>query len=222
MKNLRIYLIGLPSIILLLVLFLWYQSSQSGEALVLEPIHLSETVTSQEETALDDELENKKPEESQTIYVDLKGAVRYPNVYALPIGSRLFDVIEMAGGLLPEAATQHLNQSLLLSDQLLIYIYSMEEVEASQMTEVNPAELPMVSGPELVEASTNTSDGLININQATVGELMTLPGIGPKKAEAIIQYRSERGSFASTEAIMEVSGIGQKTYEQLASLITVD
>lgn len=221
MKNLRNYLIVLPTLLLLLVLFKWYQSNQSSNALMLDPVFLSETVSSQEEVASEVDSEAEEAVGTQMIYVDLKGAIRYPNVYAIPLGSRLFDVIEMAGGLLPDAATQHLNQSLLLSDQSLIYIYSLEEVAAYQIEEVDLSERPLIIQAQPSETD-ELSNGLVNINQATLVELMTLPGIGPKKAEAILQYRSEHGSFASPEALMEVSGIGQKTYEQLATLIMVD
>lgn len=222
MNKLRHYLIILPTLLLLVVSFMWYQASQRSDALIVEPVLLGETSVSQSLVDQETLLAKDETDENQLIYVDVKGAVRYPNVYALPLGSRLFDAIEKAGGLLPEAATQHLNQSLLLSDQMLIYIYTVSEMEESQLTPSESDELPLVSGPQLSQTPAETEAGRVNINQATVAELMTLPGIGPKKAEAIIQYRSEHGSFATPEALMEVSGIGQKTYEQLASLIAVD
>lgn len=222
MKNIRIFLIVLSTLLLLLVLFKWYQSNQTTNTLMLDPIFLSETISSQEVVTSEGDSESEEAGRTQMIYVDLKGAIRYPNVYAIPLGSRLFDVIEMAGGLLPDAATQHLNQSLLLSDQSLIYIYSLEEVEAYQIEEMDLSELPLINPVQPGETTDEPLNSLVNINQATLEELMTLPSIGPKKAEAILQYRSEHGSFASSEALKEVSGIGQKTYEQLASLITVD
>lgn len=216
MKNLRNYLFAIPSILLIVVIFLWFQASQPSDALILEPFLLGETEGGEiyeEETVEEEEAASK-----QMIYVDLKGAVRYPNVYSLPMGSRLFDVIELAGGLLPNAATQQLNQSLLLSDQLLIYIYSLEEMASEKAEEpLVEHEMPVMSSPEM-----EASNDLVNINQATEVELMTLPGIGPKKADAIIQFRTDHGSFESPEAIMEVSGIGQKTYEQLSPYIRVD
>lgn len=221
MKNLRNYLLAIPSILLIVVIFLWFQASQPSDALILDPFLLGEIQGGEVEGGEVYEEEIEEGEEAaskQMIYVDLKGAVRYPNVYSLPIGSRLFDVIELAGGLLPNAATQQLNQSLLLSDQLLIYIYSLEEITSEKAEEpLAEYEMPIMSSPEM-EASNN----LVNINQATEVELMTLPGIGPKKADAIIQFRTDHGSFESPEAIMEVSGIGQKTYEQLSPYIRVD
>ncbi len=221
MKNLRNYLLAIPSILLIVVIFLWFQASQPSDALILDPFLLGEIQGGEVEGGEVYEEEIEEGEEAaskQMIYVDLKGAVRYPNVYSLPIGSRLFDVIELAGGLLPNAATQQLNQSLLLSDQLLIYIYSLEEITSEKAEEpLAEYEMPIMSSPEM-----EASNDLVNINQATEVELMTLPGIGPKKADAIIQFRTDHGSFESPEAIMEVSGIGQKTYEQLSPYIRVD
>ena len=219
MKNIRPYLIAVPSILCLFVLFLWYQSNSATDDLFLEPAMLTGQMT--EEALASESVERTEfiEVESQMIYVDIKGAVLYPNVYALPLGSRLFDVIEMAGGLLPTAATQTLNQSLLLTDQLLIYIYSLDEMNSAQSL---AGELPLLSGPEVTEATNDSGKQTININQANAVELMTLPGIGPQKAEAILQYRQEYGSFETIEAILKVSGIGKKTYEQLSLLIAVD
>ena len=218
MKNLRSYLLGIPSILLIVVIFLWFKASQPSDALILEPFLLAEEQGGETDSGEIYEEGSEEVANMQMIYVDLKGAVRYPNVYSLPIGSRLFDVIELAGGLLPNAATQQLNQSLLLSDQLLIYIYSLDEINSEKAEEpLVEHEMVIISSPE-----TETSNDLVNINQATAVELMTLPGIGPKKADAIIQFRTDHGSFASPEAIMEVSGIGQKTYEQLSTYIRVD
>lgn len=219
MKNIRPYLIAVPSILCFFVLFLWYQSSKVTEELFLEPVLLTGQMAEGELDLESEESIESVDVESQMIYVDIKGAVLYPNVYALPLGSRLFDVIEMAGGLLPTAATQTLNQSLLLTDQLLIYIYSLDEMESAQS---QLGELPLLSGPEVTEATNDSGKQTININQANAAELMTLPGIGPQKAEAILQYRQEYGSFETIEAIMKVSGIGKKTYEQLSLLIAVD
>ncbi|MDM5208543.1 ComEA family DNA-binding protein [Cytobacillus kochii] len=66
------------------------------------------------------------------------------------------------------------------------------------------------------------NDGKINLNQATVEQLETLPGIGPSKAEDILSYREEVGSFKAIEDLKEVSGIGEKTFEKLKNLISVD
>ena len=64
-------------------------------------------------------------------------------------------------------------------------------------------------------------DGKVNINQASKEELMTLPGIGEVKADAIIQYRTEQGKFASIEEIKNISGIKDGVFEKMKDKITV-
>ncbi|MCW6675173.1 ComEA family DNA-binding protein [Aerococcaceae bacterium NML171108] len=155
-----------------------------------------------------DSSEEKAPD---IIYVDIKGAVKQPNVYALPSGSRLFDLIELAGGFLPEAETSVVNQAQLLNDQMLIYIHTQDEWAESGQVIIMPTH----------SDTTNEGFGLVNLNTANVSELQTLPGIGASKAEAIVAYRTENGSFQSIEELQQVKGIGGKTYEQLAPLITV-
>lgn len=155
---------------------------------------------------------------NQQIYVDIKGAVNHPDMYILPVGSRVYDVIEKAGGVTPEAATDYINQAKLLEDQMLIYIQTQEEIDQGEPQNNIISEHGVVQGGQGVE---ETSSPLVNINEAMAEELMLLPNIGQKKAEAIIQFRQEEGSFTIKEDIMNVSGIGVKTFEKLADLITV-
>ncbi|MCG7345073.1 helix-hairpin-helix domain-containing protein [Sporosarcina sp. ACRSL] len=146
-----------------------------------------------------------------TIMVDIQGAVKYPGVYSLIEGDRLIDAIHAAGGYLPEADTRMLNHAMKLPDEFFIYIpREGEEIDLSSSSNIVQPE----SGSGAID------DGKVNINLADAQQLMTIPGIGPSKAAAIIQYREEHGPFASPEAIMEVSGIGQKTFEKLESFIT--
>lgn len=182
-------------------------------AVMQPPLALLTSVSSIEQSSLSmrEEVESHEEEEPTLIYVDIKGAVRHPNVYALQSDSRLFDLIEMAGGFLPEAETSIVNQAQRLSDQMLIYIYTQEEWAESGQVMVMPAN----------SETKEQSGGLINLNTASVSELQTLPGIGLSKAEAIVAYREANGSFQSIEALQQVKGIGGKTYEQLAPLITV-
>lgn len=147
------------------------------------------------------------------IYVDLKGAVKHPGVYALDQGSRVFDLLEMAGGLTEDAAERALNQAQLLVDQQSLYVPTMEEWEAeSQGPQANlvGSQDPLVSSP---------NSGKVNINQADLAQLETLPGIGAKKAQAIIDYRTANGSFHSLEDLGKVKGIGPKMLEKLKDLV---
>ena len=154
--------------------------------------------------------QSSKPDK---IYVDLKGAVKHPGVYALDQGSRVFDLLEMADGLTEEAAERALNQAQLLVDQQSLYVPTMEEWEAeSQGPQANlvGSQDPLVSSP---------NSGKVNINQADLAQLETLPGIGAKKAQAIIDYRTANGSFHSLEDLGKVKGIGPKMLEKLKDLV---
>lgn len=147
-----------------------------------------------------------------TIMVDIQGAVKFPGVYSLMEGDRLVDAIHAAGGYLDDADSRMLNHAMKLPDEFFIYVpREGEEVDFSGPSGTFHPE----------HGGSSEDDGKVNINTADVQELMTIPGIGPSKAAAIIQYREEHGAFASLEAIMEVSGIGQKTFEKLESFITV-
>ncbi|MBS4462338.1 ComEA family DNA-binding protein [Aerococcaceae bacterium zg-B36] len=145
------------------------------------------------------------------IYVDIKGAVKAPGVYRLPQGSRVMDAIEQAGGLLPEAADSQLNQAQLLTDQMMIYVPSYEDLTSDTV----------LSTQMLASLPNSETTDKININQADSSQLQTLPGIGQKKAEAIIQYRQENGSFQDIHDLTNVSGIGEKTFQQLQDYISV-
>jgi competence protein ComEA len=144
------------------------------------------------------------------IMVDVKGAVRHPGVYTVEEGDRLIDAITAAGGYLPDADSRLLNHAMKLTDELLVYVPLVGE-------ELLEGGLSLV-----VQQNPQNNDGLININTADEILLMTINGIGPAKASAIINYREEHGPFISPESIMDVSGIGQKTFEKLEHQITVD
>lgn len=141
----------------------------------------------------------------EKIVIDIKGQVKNPGVYEMVEGDRLIDAIKKAGGVLPSAATASLNYATRLQDEMLIYVPTEEEVEAEKENEAT---------------NTSTERPLVNINEATKEQLMTIPGIGPAKAEAIMQYREEI-SFRQKEEIMNVSGIGEKTFENISPYFDV-
>ena len=156
--------------------------------------------------------QSSKPDK---IYVDLKGAVKHPGVYALDQGSRVFDLLEMAGGLTEEAAERALNQAQLLVDQQSLYVPTMAEWEAeSQGPQAN-----VVGSQAALVSSPSPNSGKVNVNQADLSQLETLPGIGAKKAQAIIDYRTANGSFHSLEDLGKVKGIGPKMLEKLKDLV---
>lgn len=134
------------------------------------------------------------------IFVDIDGAVINPGVYQLEDGDRVNDVIIMAGGLTEHAYTKNLNKARKLVDGEKIYIPDEDETE--------------------IESVSNVSK-LININTASINDLMSLPGIGEVYAQRIIDYRSLK-SFGSVEEIKNIEGIGEKTFEKIKDLIAID
>jgi len=147
-------------------------------------------------------------EVTESVVVDVKGQVNVPGVYTLPIGSRVLDAIQLAGGLMPTAEEKALNLAAKVIDEMVIYVPAIGEIG-------NPAVFPV--GPVTSESQSS----LVNINTADESELMTLSGIGPSKAKAIITYREEKGFFKTIDEIKEVTGIGKQTFENLKDFISI-
>ena len=154
--------------------------------------------------------ENLVSETSSQVVVDVKGAVVTPGVYRLDVGSIVEDAIVLAGGLLESADTSNLNLSKQLTNEMVITVFTHEEVMAMN-----------VEKEPVMESDGATQTGLISINTATLEELMTLPGIGESKAQLIIDYRETCGNFTKTEELMNISGIGESIYEKLLPYITL-
>lgn len=157
---------------------------------------------------------NKAP---MDLMVHVTGAVERPGVYTLPEGSRVIDVIELARPQ-GDADLNRINLAKKISDQEMIIIPAVGE-------EISPALSGGVSSGTATVVGSISAGGsggaLININLASQAELESLPGIGPAKAQAIMQYREEKGPFSCIEDICQVSGIGPATFEKLKSSITV-
>lgn len=155
------------------------------------------------------------------VAVHVIGAVPRPGLYEFAEGSRVQDAIDAAGGLLTSADAASINLAALLEDgqQLNIPYQTGQEVVSDDSA---PLDLPNDEeepATPLDEDSIDTE--LVNINTATKDELDSLPGIGPTIAQRIIDYRNENGAFNTIEEIMNVSGIGSATFEEIQDLITV-
>lgn len=137
------------------------------------------------------------------IYVHICGEVLAPGVYEMPEGSRVYELLSIAGGATDKGAPDTVNLAGVLKDGERVVIPSEEE--AASMAEHAGAE----------------DTGLVNINTASAEQLMTLPGIGESKARDIIQYREESGGFQTIEDIMKISGIKEAVFRKIQSLITV-
>jgi len=153
------------------------------------------------------------PVQTQKIVVHVAGAVKNPGVYTLEEGQRVKDAIEVAGGPLPEADLLRLNLAQKLQDEDKLYVPKIGE------TPEQPEQENISYGATVGIVTKN--DGKININTADETELIKLPGIGPATAQKIIDYRKTNGSFKSIEEIKNVSGIGDKKFEQIKDKIKV-
>lgn len=141
-------------------------------------------------------LKEETPDQPSTVIIDVKGEILKPGVYEIDSQSRVNDVIQLAGGFTEGADQTMVNLAQKVQDEMIIVIPKIGE--ASAVTEQN-----------------GSGNDKIKINYATKAEIEGLNGIGPSKAQAIIQYREENGFFKSTDDLLLVSGIGEKTLENL-------
>lgn len=161
--------------------------------------------------------------EKAVCFIHICGAVEQPGVYELAEGSRVFEAVELAGGLTEDACGEYLNQAQEITDGMKIYIPTKEQVGNGD-ADGSPEAVFGISEGKSADSGGNSSaekDGLVNINTADKNGLMTLPGIGESRAESIIAYRQENGSFAEIEDIMQVSGIKEGAYQKLKDKICV-
>ncbi len=143
------------------------------------------------------------------ILVDVTGEVRKPGVYEFTEGDRVIDAIQAAGGATAKANLEALNLAAPVQDGVQVLV---------------PAKVP-VSG-SAPPGTTGTSPGapgatLVNINTASATELETLPGIGEVLSQAIVDYRTQNGPFASVDDLESVSGIGPSILDDVRDSVTV-
>ena len=201
-----------PGIVCMILLYVFLQqgSSEEKETLTITtiPDEQSEEVSSA--TDVNEQVEEVIIEE---IMVDVKGAVHSPGVYLFTTENRIVDAIERAGGYTQEAETTAVNHAQKLQDEMVIYIPKIgEEVEQAVSGQV-------VSAP--ATAATESTAAQVDLNSADEAALTTLPGIGPSKAQAIIAYREENGSYKTIDDLKNITGIGDKTFEKLKEFIVV-
>ena len=153
--------------------------------------------------------EKEESPEQDLITVDVKGAVKSPGIYDLPVGSRVHDAVQKAGGLTEEADSKSLNLAQKVSDEALVYVPTKGEEAASQQA---------ASGT----TPSTSKEKKINLNKASLEELKQVKGLGGKRAQDIIDHREANGKFKSVDELKKVSGIGAKTIEKLKDYVTVD
>lgn len=169
-------------------------------------------------------------EESTKLYFDIKGSVKKPGVYDFTQGDKIIDAINKAGGLTKNATTNNLNLSKKLTNEMVIYVFSKNELTTTKALEpvsnaseckCETIEINNCVDKNTTNESTNNETSKININTDNKERLMTISGIGSSKADAIIEYRTKNGNFKTTEDIMNVSGISKTIYDKIKDIITV-
>lgn len=138
--------------------------------------------------------------------VDVKGEVEKPGVYELKQGARVDDVLDLAGGFTKDADDLQVNQAQKVHDEMIVYVPGIDENS---------------EGVVIEDGIVTEGEGKVRLNSATKDEIEELPGIGPSKADAILQYREEHGLFTGVEDLLHISGIGEKTLENLREYIQI-
>lgn len=197
--------IGMALVIVAVVAFcggnLYQEWRTEGEGL---------TLVQEDATAGETAADSAAPENaSGEVVVHVAGAVSSPGVYTLPADSRVDDAVRAAGAT-ADADLSQLNLAQKLADGQKITVPAAGETPA-----------PADNADNIAPSDSSQSGALININTATLEELETLPSIGEVRAQAIIAYREEHGGFRTTDELMEVSGIGEKIFADIAPHITV-
>ncbi len=178
----------------------------------------------------------KTTEKESLVKVDIKGQVNQPGVYELSSSSRVIDVINKAEGFTPNADSSLINLSKKIKDEMVIIVYSKDEVQKMKEDDEVTCECPSVNDacteeelPLLIENTSDETDTdnsqnktsqKISLNQSSLSELQTLNGIGEAKAQAIIDYRNENGPFKTIDEIKNVSGIGEALFDKIKGDIT--
>ncbi len=208
--------------------------------LFLENSKIKEEKSEPEVITKNEEKKEEKVDVKKYIYVDLKGAVKNPNVYKIEEGSRIIDLINLAGGINQNADTSILNLSKKLKDEMCIIIYTKKDIdeyrksllkvkEINQKLEEKIVSIDDFNDAEIKKSEKETQkkqensniDSKVSINSASKDELQTISGIGESKANAIIKYREENGPFKSIDDIKNVSGIGESLFEKIKEYIEV-
>lgn len=159
----------------------------------------------------------------ENFYVDVKGAVKNPGVYQFKSGDRVFQAIEIAGGLTKNGSTSNINLSQKLTGEMVVYVYTNAEIKngAKSISCETKCQCESIEVNNCYQQEESINNDKVNINTANLDTLLTLSGIGEAKAKTIINYRSENGDFKQIEDLINVSGIGQTLFDKIKDHITI-
>ena len=153
---------------------------------------------------------------SVSIVVHVAGEVKNPGVYTLSNSARMIDAVLAAGGATARADLEVINLATPLMDSSQIYVPAKGAAERPAFARPQPG----VNGVQSTQSSPDTN-GIVNINRASVTELDALPGVGPSTAQAIVDYRTTNGPFGSPEDLLNVRGIGPAKFDAMRKLVGV-
>lgn len=176
-----------------------FQSDQKGEL-------------RSEGSDIKEQTQSPRKTDTKNLMVDVDGAVKQPGVVSLKEGDRVFQALDLAGGMKDDADTSSVNLARLVEDGEKIYVPT--KAESSEPSAAN-------ANSTVKQNGSAASSGKININKASTTELQQLPGIGPSTAEKIMEYRRQNGTFHKVEDLKNISGIGEKTFARLREKISV-
>ena len=213
-------------IFILILLFSIYKIIDNKNVNLSENVYIvSESEVNNKETVSNDvvEVDNKKDDnyneiniekyDKKMITVFISGEVNNPGVVTIESEKRLSDAIDVLGGITESADLNKINLAMKLKDEshyIIPKLGEYNELHSNNIFERN------------TQSSTNIQSNLININNANAAQLDTLPGIGEVTANKIINHREENGLFKSIEEIKKVNGIGDKKYEEIKNLISIE
>ena len=172
-------------------------------------VQSKETETQSQQTF--EEKDETETQQTSSVCVYICGSVKEPGVYFLEEGSRVCDVLEIAGGFTEEAATDYWNQARVLVDGEMLYVPTKEEAAEQAV--------PDMSKNSGISKETEEK---ININTASKEELMKIPTVGETRAESIIAYRKKHGAFSEISDIKQVSGIKDGVFDKIKDYIVVN
>ena len=220
-KKKEIIIVSIILILLILTIFYWLNLKKNNKKVIKKDKEVVQKLEKKEEKEIE-----------KTVKVDIKGEINNPGIYELDESKRVIDVIELAGGLTNNADTSVINLSKKLKDEMVIIIYSKYQVKNFEATKEKEKVVEEKCIQENENAlkndacindnnskDTNTIQGKININTASLEQLQTLPGVGESKAKSIIEYR-EKQKFKTIEDIKNVTGIGDSLFAKIKENIT--
>ncbi|HHS2950184.1 TPA: helix-hairpin-helix domain-containing protein [Staphylococcus argenteus] len=214
----KLYIISAVVLIMLLIGFIfWRQDEHTARDFENKDTALEQNTSENSSLSKLEDVQVKDGDNSKNkgpVYIDVKGAVKHPNVYKMTSKDRVIDLLDKAQ-LLDDADVSQINLSEKLTDQKMIFIPHKGQKNVEPQIGVNSVHTKNGN-----TKNGNTNNTKVNLNTASVSELMSVPGVGQAKANAIVEYRNQQGAFQEIDDLKKVKGFGSKTFDKLKSYFT--